>query len=176
MSEVVAMPHSKYTGEEIELGLRALAAFSGNCKRASDALKDQGFNISGPALARWRKAQQQRYAEIWHEVAPYLQARVAERQEELVEAYTDLEWEMLAKLREELPKIEGDRAAGALRNVAVTKSIAFDKGRLARDMPTEIRQEKASISDLLKLLASPKFRGIVDVNPELIEATAEEVT
>lgn len=49
------LPGSRYTDQEIERGLVALALFSGNRRRASKALDQQGLSISGlhsPGLAR----------------------------------------------------------------------------------------------------------------------------
>src|SRR5678816_4159164 len=50
-----ALPGSRYTDQQIERGLVALALFSGNRRRASKALEQQGLSIPDSTLRDWRE-------------------------------------------------------------------------------------------------------------------------
>ena len=124
------------------------------------------FTIGRPGLI------QDRYRRIYEEELLGIYARIAEKSEDLIETYGGLEAELAERVRALMPEMRAGEAAGALRNVAVSKAVSIDKASVIRGRPTEIREERTMV-DVARSLQ--RFAGIVKVNPELIAGTAEEI-
>jgi hypothetical protein len=52
-----------------------------------------------------------------------------------------------------------DQAAGALRNVAVTKAVNIDKASVIRGRPTELRAH-IDVTDILRRLSA---QGVIEI-------------
>ena len=52
---------TRYTDDEFERGLRAVALCSGNTRRAASALKSQGLAVPRTTLQHWVTTHQERY-------------------------------------------------------------------------------------------------------------------
>jgi hypothetical protein len=87
-----ALSGSRYTDQEIERGLVALALFSGNRRRASKALDQQGLSIPDSTLRDWRETYPHWYAEVQRKTMPQIRELAAEQHSDLAQ----LEGEALA--------------------------------------------------------------------------------
>jgi hypothetical protein len=162
-----------YTPEAIERGLAAVAFFAGNTRQAAAALKNQGLLIPRSTLRHWQTQRYvERYAEIYEELLPQLRHRAARQSEELVEEATEVERKLLKRVSDSAAKFRPDQAAGALRNVSVTKGINAEKSLLWRGQPTQITAH-ADVTDLLKTL-SQRYGDVINVASDLVEAHAVE--
>jgi hypothetical protein len=164
------MPVRRYTDQERERGLVALAYASGNSRHAAKLLKVQGLPIPASTLKSWPV----RYADLYDkarlEILPRLNAQLAEQHIELVQSGMKLEQVFRAKIATALDKDElpARDLPGGLRNVATSIGIHSDKARLLRGEPTTIVRH----DDPLAILRSLRAKG-VDV--EIIDGEAEEV-
>ncbi len=160
----------KYSEEDIERGLHALALSGGNASRAQRQLKAEGLTIPASTLEGWRKnTHADRYATIRYQVIPQIHAKLAEESEDLAAEYAKLELETIARFRKELPNLKASEAAGAARNIATSRAIAVDKASLLRGRPTTIVEHKTVEESLRKLAAL----GVIDV--DYVDGTADEL-
>jgi uncharacterized Ntn-hydrolase superfamily protein len=162
------------TDEEIDRGLTAVALCSGNSERAARALADQGWQIDARTLRKWRGAHANRYEQLQAGVLPAVYGRIAERAENIAERLADLEEDAADRVAELLPDMKAGEAAGALRNVSVSKAVNIDKASVVRGRPTEIREDR-SIEQTLRALA--RFMPEIKASPlaQAIDTTAEEI-
>jgi len=163
-----------YGEEDIEHGLQAMAIASGNSRRAAEVLKHAGYRAPDhTTLSRWAsRIHQERYRELQREMKDELNARRADTHEALSQAYGEMEWEILERLRNKLPEMKGGELATAANKFSIASAVHTDKARLYRDEPTEIVQKHDPIEALRKLQAL----GVVKVAPELlVENAAEEI-
>jgi hypothetical protein len=158
---------SRYSDAQIELGLRTLAIASGNSRKATALLTNQGVSIPRTTLQMWaNQLYVERYRQIQYDVMPAIYDRIAERSEQIADDLADLEGQLAEQLRRQAPQLAPRDTAGALRNVSVAKAVNLDKAALARGRPTEITAT-ADVTEILKNL-SERFAGKVDVQPPLV--------
>ena len=164
-----------YSEEEIDAGLYAVAVTSGNTRRAAELLKQAGKRaIPRTTLRLWiNDTHADRYLTIQETAMPEINRRMAENHEDLVQAYSEIQWQAIERVREQLPEMKGNEAANAFKSAAVAGGINEDKALLRRGQPTKIVEERDPIA-ILRLLEQ-KFPGLLEVNPALIEGKAEEI-
>ena len=142
---------SRYSDQEIELGLSAVALYSGNTRRAAESLAAAGQQIPRETLRDWLNAHSTEYERVRQQITPRLKERMAERHSELAEAGMELEAELLAKTFESLGEIPARDLPGAIRNAAVTVGVHSDKARDLRGEPTAVVEHR-SPQQILKAL------------------------
>jgi hypothetical protein len=121
---------SRYTHEQREMGLRAVALNSGNTERAARDLRTMGIKVPRSTLRDWATRQHvQRYREIQTEVIPEIEERLAQKSEGLATQYSDLEADVLVRLKKELPNVPVRDLSRAARDLATGKGISTDKAR-----------------------------------------------
>ena len=158
---------NKYSPEEIERGLYALARVNGNTQRASRELKEQGQGIPESTLRLWKaKTHADRYARIREEVIPTIYQRHADKFHELVAIESNIAEQIARELESKIDQLDPRDLATALRNLEVSKSLNFDKASIADGRPTVIT-EKRDLGDIVRAL---KAKGI---EVEVIEGEAE---
>ena len=131
-----------YGEEDVERALQAMAIASGNSRKANELLKQAGYRAPNHrTLNRWAtQLHQERYRELQHEMRDELNARRADTHQALSQAYGDLEWQILERLRDKLPEMKGGELANAANKFSIASAVHTDKARLHRDEPTEIRE------------------------------------
>lgn len=166
----------RYTEEEIETGLMALALNGGRPTQASRQLAEQ-HNLPIPAttLCHWRdSAHVERYAKIAHEQEQRTRQVAAARFEGIVAQATEIQANLLDKTAQAIEQgdIPPRDLPSASRNIAATAGIYHDKASMARDRPTAIVERRAPE----EILAALRTLGVevIDATPEDIE-DADEV-
>lgn len=155
-----------YSEAEIDRGLFAYALCSGNGRRAEELTARDGDPIPAGTLEGWaRYRHADRYARVREEVLPKIAAANAEQMDNLLRREIELEGELIERVREEMPNLKPGDVAGALRNVAVTKSLNAEKAAILRGQPTQIVSHK-SFEENMRFL---REKGL------LIEGDAQEV-
>jgi hypothetical protein len=168
----LARRRSKYTEVEIDAGLTAVAMASGNTRRAAKALVTAGQRrVPQSTLKRWvDRIYAQRYRQIQEQTLPELNAQMAEVHDQLVIAYSDLQWQALEKARERLPNAKASEAAGVFKSAAIAAGINAEKALLRRGQPTQITQTGDPIEMLRRL--QQRHPNLVDI----VEGSAKEIT
>ena len=140
-----------------------MAIASGNSRKANELLRQAGYRAPDhTTLNRWAtRIHQERYRELQREMRDELNARRADTHEALSQAYGDMEWEILERLRDKLPEMKGGELATAANKFSIASAVHTDKARIYRDEPTEIVQRQDPIEALRKLQAL----GVVKVAP-----------
>jgi hypothetical protein len=163
-------PHRKdYTDQEVEAGLTALALCSGHRERAAELVKETGLEIPAETIRSWaNRTRVEDYARIREQVAPRLQAELAEVHEALATGAAELEAKTINRLDQRLDQgdVEDKDLANILKNLAIAGGVHVDKAQLLKNLPTVIVKRDAS--EVLRKLQS---RGIV-VDAEVVEETA----
>ena len=156
----------RYTHEQVDRGLLAVAACAGNSAEASRRLGDQGLEIPARTLRAWRcETYPERYVELanahGHEIEEILVARTREVSLKAAEA------ELLAidKTVEELEAGNARDPSASARNLATVRGIGTDKLALLTGRPTH-RVEQRTSDDIMDRLR--KYGMVVD-------GTAEEI-
>ena len=172
MTTLTPHPAARHSAEQIEAALVVLALESGNVRRTRKRLAEMDiFDKVPPAttITRWPETYRDRYVEIREEVAPRIQARMADIHMDLAERLTSLEHATIDELESEMSELSGKDKAALLRNVAVAAAISVDKARLLSDQPTAI--VKRELPEIFRALAAKgvKVEGV-------IEGEAEEVS
>ena len=148
---------SRYTHEQREMGLRAVALNSGNTERAARDLRTMGIKVPRSTLRDWATRQHvQRYREIQTEVIPEIEERLAQKSEGLATQYSDLEADVLVRLKKELPNVPVRDLSRAARDLATGKGISTDKARDLRGRgeparPNPIEEYAEAVRDLERL-------------------------
>jgi hypothetical protein len=85
-------------------------------------------SIPRRTLSGWKdRTHAERYRRIQDRVQPEISARIAESSEAIARRLTDVEWQLVDRIEEELPKMTGTQAATALQRATVAKGINVDK-------------------------------------------------
>src|SRR5829696_1433163 len=107
-------PQSRYSDEQIELALIAVAYANGNTRQASADLKTAGLKVAHKTLWRWSKEQHvERYEQVRAKVLPPLRARAAETFRDIAARQTSAAAKMTDRLEREVEEIDAkDRPKG----------------------------------------------------------------
>jgi len=130
-----------YTDQERQLGLTALAVCSGRRDRAHDLLKEQEVDIPAKTLYHWAtKDHVDEYQRIRLEIAPKLQAQLADAHQALATDAASLEAKTIQKLDERLNsgEVEDKNLANIFKAAAIAGGVHVDKAQLLNDKPTAI--------------------------------------
>src|SRR3954447_512555 len=149
----------RFTTEEKQAGLIALAMQQGNCARAARALGDDGIEVSERTLRNWKDTPA--YVSVQRDVLPKVQARLAGRYEEAAALAIDKTTDALDGFTTD--GLKPAEAAGAARNLMTTAGIAQDKANLLRGQPTEIT-ERRDPQQILDGIAARFPQLVVDVD------------
>lgn len=158
---------SRWSAEEVSAALYALAMCSGHYKRASKLLAEQDIHVRDHTLRYWAtESRVAQYQKIREEVAPKLQAQLADMHGALAKSAGEIEARAVERLREKLEanEIDGKDLSAVMQRAAIATGIHGEKQLLYEGQPTQIIQRNAS--DILRSL---KGKGLE------IEVTAEEV-
>ena len=107
-------PKGRYSVEEREQGLIAVAICGGNTHRASRELADRGLEIPRTTLASWQTNHADRYERIRSEVVPKVHARMARESEDLARRYAEEEHKLMDELAAKRGEMKGSELAGAI--------------------------------------------------------------
>lgn len=175
MSELAVPTRStNYTTEEIERGLHALALCSGNTRKAEKLTTDAGSRIPASTLKDWKLHHYpDRYEAIKEAELPAIRQRIAEGFDNIVSLSQSIQEKALTQLSDKIDDLEPQYLAKTAQSAAVIGGISTDKGLLLRGEPTAITQSK-SAAEILTDLAK-KHPGLINVNQDFIDTTAEEV-
>jgi hypothetical protein len=170
---------TSYTTEDIERGLSALAFYAGNSIRAASALKEMGHPVPARTLRGWRKQEGQRYERLRAELQDRVFAETAEEWLSLTREAIEAAGDAVAMARQSTAQGDSKEAktwAGTARDLAVSSGVADDKATRGAQRPTSIVERDRPLQDVLRAIAANrKFAQVVQVNPELLEATAREL-
>jgi hypothetical protein len=158
----------RYSTEEVEQGVTALALMNGNAGRAHRELRALGVQVPRRTLGSWTRIHADRYEAIKRDVVPRIHRRMADQAEELADRYAEAELTALERLVPKLQELKPAEVTGALRNLATSRGISVDKSLLLRGQPNMIVQHHHDIEADLRMLQS---LGVADV----VDSTAEEV-
>jgi hypothetical protein len=165
---------STYGEEDVEHGLQAMAIASGNSRKAEALLKQAGYRTPDhTTLNRWAtRLHRERYRILQHEMRDELNARRADTHQALSQAYGEIEWEILERLRDKLPEMKGGELATAANKFSIASAVHTDKARIHRDEPTEITAQQV---DPIEALRKLHHMGVITgLNPALL-GEADEV-
>jgi hypothetical protein len=154
-----------YGESEIQRGLIAVAACSGNTAMAARALAEDedGFDIEASTLWRWsRKQHVDKYERIRAEVIPRITAQAAEQHMDLALRQSEVSVMALEEIENRLPAMEDKDLINAMGKADIGSGIHTEKAQLLANRPTAIVQRDAS--EVLRKLQS---RGIIDA--EVVE-------
>jgi hypothetical protein len=170
------MSSAKYTDGQIERALKALVLADGNIKLAQRRLDSDGLHIPERTLREWRTTHSARIAALT-EQRHWVAQGLAEDYESIASEITSMAHKMLGEMdkRDDWQDMNIASLGKSLQSLITSGAIATDKAQLLRGLPTAITESR-DLSSLLKLLDSPKFKGVVAVNQDLIDSTATEVT
>ena len=159
------MGSHRYTDQEVERGLTALALASGNSKRAEAALAETGLKVSAATLRGWKtRTYPKQYATVREEILPAIREQLAEQHTELAGSLANLATKISARLEENYDKLEPRDLPGALRNVATSSAIHTDKASQLRQEPTSV-----IVHDHGYAIAQLRRKGLV------VDGTAVEI-
>jgi hypothetical protein len=143
--------------EKIERGLLAVAAYSGNTRKASAFLKNtDGFDVPHQTLWRWaRREHVERYEAIRAEVLPHVRAQAADEHMEIAEMQMEANRKIVTRLSANVDELPVKELPGASRNMSVGAAVETEKAQLLNDQPTQ-----RVATDLPGLLKEIKSMGI----------------
>ena len=148
-------PSTRYSPEEVERGLFALAV-TGDSVKARKQLAAQGLSIPDRTLRTWKETQ---YADRFREIAANhtreIRDTIAQEQIEIAIAAGDVERAALAKVHSQIKDADLKDVSTAGRNAAVSKGIALDKHLLYRGEPTSIVQHRQAADILAQIKKAP---------------------
>ena len=150
-----------------ERALLALAAHSGNGRRAAETLAAEGIHIDNTTLYRWKTIHAADYARVCAQVLPQIRERQAEAHRQQEAADLSLSLAATAKIMERLPEMEDKDLINAKHKADIGSGIHVDKAQLLEGQPTQ-RVERTSDQILRELEAE-------GVRLDAIEVEAEEV-
>ena len=152
-------PHRKdYTEQEIDAALRAYVICSGHRDRASKLLSEEGMEISPKTLYYWANTSRvEQYERLRQEIAPRIQAQMADTHQALAQSAADIEAQAVGRLRERLNSgdMEDRDLINLHKNAAIAGAVHVDKAQLLNDRPTQIIQRDAS-----EVLRALKAKGV----------------
>jgi hypothetical protein len=165
---------SKFTDQERQSGLVAIALCSGNTSRAHRELEAQGLSISRPTLDRWKRAED--YRRVRADVLPQLKQMQAEANTNLATQQMEVSAQITERLANEVDEIPVRDLPGSARNMSVSSAVHTDKARDLRDENVVIVQHR-SAAEILRGLAR-KAPGLIEPAPvveaEVVEETKDE--
>lgn len=156
----------RYTEQERERGLLALAVHGGSYAKASRYLTETGHTMSPDTLKGFKRNFPDRYHQIMKDAAPKVREIIAAEAEALALKLTEVEWEALHKTQESLPSLDPRDLGRTLQYLTKSKSTQIEKAALLRGMPTEIH-EKRSPDEI--------FNSIRQKLGDVIDSSAEEL-
>jgi hypothetical protein len=151
----------RYSEEDVDRGLIAAATLG-----LRPAERETGIPES--TLRGWIDNYPERYSQIRTEEAPKWRERAAAAFEDVVEGLTDVEWDLLKRMKEQAESLDGKDTANALKNVAIAKGINTDKANVLRGMPAATTEHKFSFELVTKAIAALEAM-------DTVEGTAEEI-
>src|SRR5215210_8143331 len=152
-------PSSKYTPEQVDRGLFALAVLGGNAAAAERQLKAQGHRVPKATLQDWKTKHADRFQEIANRHTKRIREVIAQEQVEIAHVAGEAEREAIAKARGQLRDGSIKDASTAARNFSVTKGVSIDKALKQRGEPNVIDEDRHAedIIASLKRLAPQVF-------------------
>jgi hypothetical protein len=163
----------RYSEEEKERCLQALALFSGNARKAEATIQERhGYRVPESTIRAWRQAQPDRYAAIRAEVMDKIKLDVSEESTDLAREALSVAYELIEKAREDLPQIEGEKAIRAFKDVLIGMGIGLDKAAALRGDATVIHEHRKP-AEILRSHAAIDPSLVVSVEAEEIDVTNE---
>jgi hypothetical protein len=160
----------RYTDQDRERGLVALALTSGNTRAAARTLTEQGLRVSHQTLGNWSKRNGgEEYERVRAQVLPRVRAYAAEKHMALADSMVELAGEMGKRLKLEHQDMPIRDVAGAIRNVSTAAGISTDKARDLRGDPTAVVEHR-SIEDVRRALRAKGW----DIEGEAVDVSADE--
>lgn len=141
----MARTRRSFKEEEIQRALVAVAACSGNSRKAQqDLLAKDGLEITHQTLYNWsRSLHKEEYEAIRAKLLPQLQAHAAEQHRQLAEREMEVSLKLIDRLEKEVDEIPARDLPGGIRNLDTGAAIHRDKSQLLSGQPTE-RSERTA--------------------------------
>jgi len=163
---------SQYPPEVVEIGLEALVWAGGSPKRASESLKELGYEIKPDTLRAWKRDRPERYEALRADLEPRMKAARAEAHEALADQFADAARAALAdlnKLREQ-DQLTPQQLISLMHNASVDAGIHRDKAAKLRGenvMVIEHRSDKEIIDKLKRMgvIIEGEAREVRSVQP-----------
>lgn len=155
----------RYTYEQVELGMIAMAIYNGNSVKASEALQADpaGFKCARDTLRRWITQDPERYRAIQQREMPQIRVQAADRFAQLSELQAETAHEATERLREEIPNLPVDRLPQAVQSATYASGISTDKAREYRGEATVVVEHR----DATEIMRKLKSKGVV-IEGELV--------
>lgn len=170
-------PARRYSEEDVERGLQALALWQGNRIKASQALVDAGHPVPDGTLRDWKRRHPDRYERARLAIQEKVWAEMGEEWQELSRKGIRAAGKLADKaeqLTEEGNLKEAATAARAAQSLGVLGGIGTDKVGVAQQRPP-VPQEPRDLGELIRIV-SRKFGHVVRINdPAFLEGTADEI-
>ncbi len=130
----------------------ALALYSGNRRRASKALADQGFPVPASTLQDWQQRAPDTYAKVKRNLMPQIRELAAEQHSELAQLEGEAGRLLLGRLMAQYHEIPARDLPGAVRNLDVGAAVNRDKAAMLRGENTDTPTPTRSLSEILRAL------------------------
>jgi hypothetical protein len=147
------------TPEQIDRGLQALVEAGGNSRKASEK-----SGIPDSTLRSWKHAQPEKYRRMELSYFDELEDATRSRAQEVAHTASDLEADLLQKVREQIPRMDGKDAATAARAVADVKAKAINTWTSLSDRNPEGSREP---DDGWEMIAAGVRKGYLKLSPQL---------
>lgn len=158
---------SRYSPEEIDRGLLALALAGGNAMRASRELEALGHPVPWRTLYNWRDKHAQRLSELRTEHAPKIEALIVREARDSALLAAQVEQAGLARLQDNIDDIDLKDLSKTVKDASVSKAVNVDQVLKLEGRPTQIVENRQASDLIRKLRAS----GAMDA----IDGEAEEI-
>lgn len=157
-------PRKTYSQEEITRGLLAVAFWSGNTRKASDFLGEDGLEIPAKTLWNWSNKQHvEEYEQVRTKVLPKVREKAAEEHMALAEIQMEVAAEATEALRGKVDQIKPRDLSTTVRNMSTAAAIETDKAQLLGGQPT-VRIQR----DLTEVLRDLQARGLTFVDAKVV--------
>lgn len=168
------MTGRRYTEQEIDRALEALALFDGNKARASRALAEEGLSIPIRTLHDWPRRHADKYSRMREDRLPRAQAAIDERLKQRLLDALDTHARVMERANAKLDEGEElslKELASAQRDLAVAGGIFNQNHNLNLGRPTQVTEHR-SLQEIVKRLDALGVR--VDV-PGVVDSDAVEM-
>lgn len=162
---------------DMELVYGALIAYPKD-EDAIAFMEEHGYVVSEAKMAVFRRGSQnvtspyfEPYQKRREELAPRLEAKLADDMLEAAQRATDVEAFCIEKVQEQLERGEVKDPARVARDLSQVRTQAIDKRLALQGRPTEIKRNR-SVDDLVNALVGMKVAQRVDAESTAIEEHA----
>ena len=151
---------TKYTEEEVQLGLVAYALANGNHRRCAVILSERGLKIPEATVRSWATmTKRELYQRIRAKVEDHVNTQLADAHFDMAYMALDIEQRTLIQIRERLEekKLDGKELASIARTAGTNSGIHTEKAMALSGKPTQIIQH--DFSDIQRIIDKQREEG-----------------